>query len=142
MVSQSSPRINASLTITQGMSRPNSGNTRLVWPHPSPNTKTTQAQLITDFTEIFLYSARAVRDTMCHSHLRHKDEQLMPTENHHRGQLWQPPRGRPGDSSSDPSDGSSLRCASRNKKYHSVHCECSLRWFLSVSVIVSHYTFQ
>lgn len=79
---------------------------------------------------------------MCHSHLRHNDELLVPTDNHQRGQLWQVPRGRLEDSSSIPSDGFSLPCASQNKKYCSVDCEPGLGWFPSVSVIVSHYTFQ
>lgn len=92
--------------------------------------------------QVFLCSARAVRDTMCHHHHGHGGEQPVPTDEHHGRELRQAPRGRLEDSSSDPGDGSSPQRASQNKNQSSVHYEQSLGWFLSISFIVSCHALQ
>lgn len=66
-----------SVTITQGTL---GSNTWLIWSHQSPNAKITQAQLITDFIQIFLYSVRAVQDTMYRFHLTHNNGVITITD--------------------------------------------------------------
>lgn len=82
---------------------------------PGTNARITQAQLLTDFIHIFLYSVRAVHNRVCHSHLRQNDEQLVllisPTEGTLAG-----PEGQLEESSSDLRDSSPLQCVSQNKK--------------------------